>query len=213
VVGVIVRGSRRVSLSGPAARRFPVTGLAVTGLARTRLAVTWLAETWLAGRLLRGGIAPAALVPVAAGRALLAQRVVAGDGRFAAAAARLVRMAGGAGAWPAQGAALHVAVLLMALPGRPEAGGGRQGREALGCPAAALSHIPGSGPGLASRPGRWPPRRRGEVSRGGEGYRDPAAGAAPPAGQPAATVPSVPPDPAVSLTALRSRDAITAATA
>ena len=124
-----MRGSRRVSLSGPAARRCPVTGLAVTGLAvtglaETRLAVTGLAETRLAGRLLRGGIAPAALVPVAAGRALLAQRVVAGDGRFAAAAAQLVRMAGGAGAWLTQVAALHVAVLLMALPGRPEAGGG-----------------------------------------------------------------------------------------
>jgi hypothetical protein len=35
---------------------------------------------------------------VGAGRTLLAQRVVAGDGRFAA-AARLVRVAGGAGAW------------------------------------------------------------------------------------------------------------------
>jgi hypothetical protein len=111
VVGVIVRAGRRISLSGPAARRFPVTGLAGTGLTRTRLA-----ETRLAGLPVRAGVAPAALVAVGAGRTLLAQRVVAGDGRFAA-AARLVRVAGGAGAWRAQVAALHVAILLNALPG------------------------------------------------------------------------------------------------
>jgi hypothetical protein len=110
VVGVIVRAGRRISLSGPAARRFPVTGLAGTGLTRTRLA-----ETRLAGLPVRAGVAPAALVAVGAGRTLLAQRVVAGDGRFAA--ARQVRFAGGAGAWLAQVAALHVAILLNALPG------------------------------------------------------------------------------------------------
>ena len=80
----------------------------------------------------RGPVAPGVFADEipgrAVGRTLLTQRVVADEGRFAGAAARLVRVAGGARTWLAQVAALHVAHPPEGTAGRPGVGWGRQGQ-------------------------------------------------------------------------------------